>query len=261
MHNMKPARRHLILMAGCWILALLHCALPESPPCGALLDLGDEAYGRFDNIQSLDRYAGAFRKCPDTYDALMKMTRALIDAGEDINAKKSESLFMEGLRYADTLRRRYPDSGQSYFLTAVAAANLAQIKTGMKRVPFAMIIDGNIRKSITDDPRFAPGYVVLGGYCREVAIVSPLVKMLVHLFYGWAPQGTLVESEKVLQQALRLDPGNIYAHLELARTYSAMGKKPDAIALLEHIQGLPDAWHQDKKLKEQGRQILQRLQK
>jgi hypothetical protein len=223
---MNPALRHPALWF--WILALLRYAHTETPSCRAFLDSGDIAYERFDNILALDRYALAFKTCPENYNAIMKMTRAFIDAGEDINAKKSDSLFTEGLRFADTLRRRYPDSGQSYFLTAIAAANLAQIKNGMKRVPFAMLIDGNIRKSITLDTRFAPAYVVLGTYCREVAIASRFLKMLVGIIYDWMPHGTLVESEQALQNALKLDPGNIYAHLELARTYTAMEKKPSS---------------------------------
>jgi hypothetical protein len=252
---------NVLLPAGFLILAILHGAYPETRHCSALLDSGDAAYTRFDNVRALGQFSLAFRTCPDNYEATMKMTRALIDAGEDINAKKSESLYTEGLRYGDTLRQRYPDSMQSYFLTAVAAANLAQIKKGMRRIPFAMIIEPNIRKSIAHDPRFAPAFVVLGSYCREVAIASPLLKTLVHLFYGWTPQGSLVESEQVLQNALKLDPGNIYAHLELARTNAAMGKKMKAIRILEQMQGLPIAWHGDKNLKKTGRQLLLKMRK
>jgi tetratricopeptide (TPR) repeat protein len=261
MRTIRSSICHILLPAGCWILALLQCASPEVPTCAASLDSGDAAYEKFNNIRALDAYTHAFGTCPDNYDATMKMTRALIDAGEDINAKKSESLFTSGQRYADTLRRRYPDSGQSYFLTAIAAANIAQIKNGMKRVPFAMIIEPNIRKSISHNPHFAPAFVVLGAYCREIALANPLLKMVVRLFYGWVPQGTLVESEQALQEALRLDPGNIYAHLELARTYAATGNKADAIAVLEQMPGLPDAWHQDEKLKKEGGKFLEKMRK
>jgi tetratricopeptide (TPR) repeat protein len=253
--------RRAILPAASMLLAVLQYAVAQTQPCSAEIDIGDSAYAKFDNIRALDHYTLAFRTCPDNYEATTKMTRALIDAGEDINAKKSESLFVKGLRYADTLRLRYPDSGQSYFLTAIAAANLAQIKVGMKRIPYAMIIDGNIRKSIARDPLFAPAFVVLGSYCREVAVANPVLKMLVGLFYGWKPKGTLDESEQALKQALVLDPGNIYAHLELARTYEVMGRKQDAIAHLEQLQELPNTWHQDKELKRKGRQILETLQK
>jgi FimV-like protein len=255
----NPGILHAFIPTVCLITALLQSAFPETLSCGELLDLGDSAYGKFDNIHALDHYSRAFKACPGNYDAIMKMTRALIDAGEDITAGRSESLFIEGLRYADTLRLRYPDSAQSCFLTAIAAANLAQVKTGMRRIPFAMLIDGNIRKSIADAPHFAPAYVVLGAYCREVAVANPFLKMLVGMFFGWMPKESLVESEHALQQALKLDPGNIYAHLELARTYIAMGRKSDATPLLEQIQELPVTWHQDKKLKEQARHILQKL--
>jgi tetratricopeptide (TPR) repeat protein len=260
MQKTGPAVLHALIGTGCWILVLLHCALPETRSCDTLIDMGDAAYARFDNIHALDCFRRAFGTCPGRYEAVMKMTRALIDEGEDRKAGDgAESLFTAGLRYADTLRRRYPDSGQGYFLTAVAAANIAQIKTGMKRVQFAMLIDGNIRKSIAFSPGFAPAFVVLGAYCREVAAANPVLKMLVRMFFGWVPLGTFAESEQTLRQALRLDPGNVYAHLELGRTYLAMGRKADAIAILKQMQGLPDAWHMDTKLKKQGRQTLRRL--
>jgi tetratricopeptide (TPR) repeat protein len=258
---MKLTMKQAMVPAGWWVLALLECVWPEMPPCGALLDAGDSAYAGFDNMQARELFARAFITCPERYDATMKMTRALVDAGEDINAKKSEALYMEALRYADTLRRRYPDSGQSYFLTAVAAANLAQIKKGMQRVPLAMTIDRNVRMSIKRAPWFAPAYVVLGSYCREVAVANPLLKTLVRIFYGWDPQSTLPESERTLQKALELSPDNIYAHLELARTNVAMGKKKEAIGALERMQGLPIAWHLDAKLKEEGRTLLMQLRK
>jgi hypothetical protein len=40
-----------------------------------------------------------------------------------------------------------------------------------------------------------------------------------------------------------------------------MGKKPEAVDLLEHMQGLPIVWHQNERLKEAGRQMLKKLRK
>jgi tetratricopeptide (TPR) repeat protein len=239
---------------------LLAAAGVNGPPCGMALDSGNALYAKFENQQALYRFAAAFRQCPDSYEPLMKMTRALIDAGEDINGRPSEKLYVEGLRYADTMLQRYPDSGQSYFLSAIAAANLARIKKGMKRVSFAMILDRNIQKSIELTPGFAPAYVVRGAFFREVAVASPVLKAFVGIFYGWKPQGTLKDSQRSLQKALELSPGNMYACLELSRTYNVMGNKKQAIVLLEQMQELPIAWHQDARLKQDGRRLLKDLQ-
>jgi hypothetical protein len=40
-----------------------------------------------------------------------------------------------------------------------------------------------------------------------------------------------------------------------------MEKKPEAVGLLERMQGLPIAWHQDEKLKEEGQKMLKKLRK
>ena len=251
----------IIRIIGIWALARLAIVSATEPPCEVFLDSGNIGYERFDNRLALDNFTRAFKRCPDRYDPLMKMTRALIDEGEDINARPSESLYVEGLRYADTMLHRYPDSGQSYFLSAIAAANLARVKKGLKRVPFAMILDKNIRKSIELAPEFAPAYVVRGAFFREVATANPVMKTLAGIFYGWKPLGTLKDSERTLQKALELSPGNIYAFLELAKTYDALGNKEQAIVLLKRMQELPNVWHQDARLKVDGSQLLKYLLK
>lgn len=81
-----------------------------SPECAALLDSGDARYRRFDNNTALELYTRAYQECPGSYGTLMKMARAFIDAGEGRNNAESAELYDEGLRYADTMQKRYPDS-------------------------------------------------------------------------------------------------------------------------------------------------------
>ena len=245
------------MMRVVWMsLAIAAVAHADQSQCKADLDSGDSAYARFDNARALDRFSRALGECPDDYEAMMKTARAFVDAGEDMYSKKAETLFVQGLRFADTLRKLFPDSGQSYFLTAVAAANIEQTRTGVKRVPLARIVDSNIRTSIAKAPGFAPAYVVLGAYCRQVAEASPVLRTLAGIFYGWTPQGTLAESERSLLKATELDPENVYAHLELARTYAAMGRRKEAIDILERMRTFPRAWHQDDTLQAEGRRLL-----
>lgn len=240
---------------------LLHCYGLEQPVCSLLLDSGDTSYCKFDNLTALDQYKRAYGQCPDSYDALMKMTRAYIDHGSDMNTKEAIDFFKQGLYLTDILQLRYPDSAQSYFLKAVAAANITRLKKGTQRVKLARVIEYNAKKSIVIAPSFAPAWVLLGGYYREVATANFLLKAFARIFFGGLPEGTLEDSHRTLQKALQLSPGNVYAHLEFARTNAAMGKKNEAIASLRQMQNLPLAWHLDSKLKEEGRQFLVQLQR
>jgi tetratricopeptide (TPR) repeat protein len=231
----------------------------ELPGCRTLLDSGDVSYAAYNNGIALDWYRRAYLKCPDSYEPLMKMTRAYIDVGQGTPAAKPESLFVTGLRFADTLRQRYPDSGQAYFLTSVASGNLCLIRKGARRIKLVRMVEHNAKKAIELAPDFAPAYVVLGIYYREVAIANPILKMLARLLLGGIPDGTLRESEQTLQKALELSPNNIFGLLELSRTDLLMGKKNEAIVHLTRALNSEPAWYQDKKLKQECERLLQSL--
>jgi tetratricopeptide (TPR) repeat protein len=230
-------------------------------PCGALLDSGDTAYARFDNRSALVFFSTAYQQCPERYDALMKMTRAFMDAGEDRGDTGSGPMYRAGMRYADTMQKRYPDSIQSYFLKAVAAGNLALITYGRERMMLGRIAGQNAEKSIDLSPSFAPAYLLLGIYYREIATVGVFQAMLARVFLGGMPHGTLEDAELALRKALELSPCNVEALLEYARTAVAMDNNKEAIAALEKMQFCPNVWHSDAKIKKEGLDLLEKLRK
>src|SRR5271157_4767087 len=143
-----------------WILiAATRGGQTPSPECAALLDTGDAAYRKFDNAAAMGFYTSAYHDCLESYEALMKMTRAFIDLGEDHNDAESPGLYDKGMRYADTMQKRYPDSAQSWFLEAIAAGNLARLKSGMRKLALSRIVEHDSRKSIDLDPAFSPAYI------------------------------------------------------------------------------------------------------
>jgi tetratricopeptide (TPR) repeat protein len=231
----------------------------EFTGCRGMLDSGDVSYGEFNNGLALDWYRRAFEQCPDSYEALMKMTRAYIDMGQSVGVFKPESLFMTGLRFADSLRTRYPDSSQGYFLTSVAAGSLCLIRKGARKVMLVRIVERNARKAIELAPDFAPAYVVLGIYYREIAVANPILKFFALFLLGRIPDGTLKDSETALQQALRLSPDYIFALLELARTDLLMSKKNEAIENLKRAQTLKSVWYMDDRLKQECGRVLKSL--
>ena len=73
---------------------------------------------------------------------------------------------------------------------------------------------------------------------------------------GSIPEGTLEDSERVLQKALCLDPGNIYAHYELARTYIEMGRQQDARDHLQTVLDLHPDDFQSNQIQKKSREML-----
>jgi len=251
--TIMPIQNHCILFL---LATALCCYGMDIAPCKDLIDSGDASYAIFNNLKALDCYKKAHVKCPDIYEALMKMTRAIIDVGEDQNDKGSESFYRQAMGLTDTLQLHYPDSMQSNFLKAVAAANLFDFEGGRQKITLAAIIRINAEKSIKAAPSFAPAYVVLGSYYRGVAIAGTLQKLLIRIVHGNVPSATLQDSKRTLQEALRISPENIYGCLELAMTLVALDEKKEAVDLLKRIKGMPVAWHLDKKLKLKAAYLL-----
>jgi hypothetical protein len=232
---------------------------PNSSNCANLLDSGDRCYASFDNFRALSFYRGARERCPALYESIMKTTRALIDCGEDRNSGESDTFYAQGLRCADTLLHYYPDSGQSYFLKALAAANFVRRKGRKQQLAYAEIIYKYVNKSIELTPSFSPAYILLGAFYRKVASATALDRLLARMFVGGVPKGTLKDSRIALEKALELSPRNVEAHLELAKTEIALRNDKKAAILLKEMNTLPLQWHLDKKVKEEGRQLLEKL--
>ena len=68
-------------------------------------------------------------------------------------------------------------------------------------------------------PEFAPSYIALGIYYREVAKLNWFLKKFAASFFGGLPDGTLEDSRDALLIALELDPDFIITHYEIGKTY------------------------------------------
>jgi cytochrome c-type biogenesis protein CcmH/NrfG len=82
------------------------------------------------------------------------------------------------------------------------------------------------------------------------------VRLLAETFLGDFPPVSLEESASYLERAIRLDPEDVTAHLELARTYREMGRESEARAELEAALGAPVRERLDAVEKEEARALL-----
>jgi len=223
----------------------------------SLLKAGNSAYDEYNNDAALEAYQKAYDQCPSSYEAFMKTTRAHIDLGEDTDdSERKKELLQQGLELANNMREEYPDSMMSLFLTAIAAADLAQLSGGREKVKLAHALVDNIRRAIELDPSYSPSHVVLGAYQREVALANDFLKALSRWLFGGVPEGTLEDSERNITKALELDSKNLYAHLELAKTYLAMDRTEEAREHLREVERLPVTTHQGDELKKQASELL-----
>ena len=231
-----------------------------------LVGQGDEQYSRFENIEALESYKKAYAINPCSYDALMKVTRAYLDSGEDIKMKKSkelklkkEELYLKAVEYAEKMVEKNPDKAEAYFYAAAAYGKLALFRGGKEKVKLSGFVEKNALKAVELDPNYEKPVTTLGIYYREVANLSWFLKAFANTFFGGKLKGTNEQAEEYLLKAIELDPQRIYPRFALANTYEIMKKKDEEKAQLEKVLELPIGDHEDQEKKDKAEKRLEKL--
>lgn len=229
-----------------------------------LVAQGDKYHQDFDDVDAVKQYQDAYQLDKDNFPILKKLVLAYNDAGEDYrdkNRNKAEYYFRNAIKYAEIAKKDFPEKDDNFFLLALAYGNLARYSSGKKKVELARDVEKNIKKMIKLQPDFAPAYVVLGVYYREVAELNWFLKQFAKTLLGGLPDGSLEDSKDMLQKAISLDPEIIYSHYELARTYESMNKYNDAIDEYRKVIELPVKDHLDPEKKEDAKKEIKVLAK
>lgn len=241
------------------LLTLLLFSSGLTQECSQLIAEGDSFYADFDNARALQLYQQAYRQCPESFEAITKTGQLLNDRGLELTGDSAVYYYSRALELSETMIAKYPDSAQSYFFRSYSAGNLARASSGRKKVRMSRVVVENAEKSISLDSNYSRPYVVLGGYYREVATASSFLKFLARILFGSVPDGTLEDSERVLLQALEIDPENIYAHFELGKTYMQMDRPDRARIHLERVLELPAQNYYGQVMQRKSRELLDDL--
>lgn len=227
-----------------------------------LMEEGDRLRSDFQNTEAARKYEQAYKIDNESFEIMKKLVLSYNDAGEDYRdtaGKKAEKFFEKAIQYAEISKENFPDHEDNYFLLALTYGNLARFSDGKKKVELARNVKENITKMIEQKPDFAPSYVVLGVYYREVAELNWLVKKFADSLLGGLPEGSLQDSRKVLEKAVTMRPDAIYAHFELAQTCEELHHYKDAAFHYNKVIELPVSDHLDDLKKKKSHKALERI--
>jgi hypothetical protein len=222
---------------------------------------GDKAFDAFDNVTALGYYESAWQLDGEDATLLARLTWTCNNVGEDLGSKESEQYFEKAIGYIEALKRLAPDEAQTWFLSAITSGNLGLHRGGKQKVTLSRHVAEDAERCITLDPDYAPGYVTLGVYYREVATLNVILRTIASKLLGGLPAGTLEEAEQMLLKGAEKDPASGYAQYELARTYEAMARPDDAVVHYRKLLELPATDHEIPKFKEAARTRIAALVK
>ncbi|MGI9535024.1 MAG: hypothetical protein ACR2NW_08725 [Thermodesulfobacteriota bacterium] len=224
-----------------------------------LVKQGDLFHANFMNVEALEKYQKAYEIKPDSFEILKKLTLTSNDCGEDqveINEEKAKEYFSMSVKYAELAKEKFPDEAEVYLLLGLSYGNSSRYAGGKKRIKLARDVEKNFKEIIKLKPDYAPPYIGLGIYYREVSKLNFFLKLFAKRFLGGLPNGSLEDSETMLIRAVELAPDKVFTHYELAITYLDMSDTEKVKYHLEKVLELPDTDHLDPLKKKTAMKIL-----
>ena len=228
-------------------LSLPTSSRPQTADAGAAIARGDSLMAALDTPAAIEAYRSGVFSEPEDEELLWKLARALSNRTAETPGREGDRpLHEEAVEVARRAVAAGPSSARTHTMLAVALgrygrwlAHECRIRCAGEVVDMGRDAYYATRRAIEIDPYDPAPLIVLGVYHRELSTVPLVVKVVARTFLGGYPPVSLRQSTVSLQRAIRLEPNDVTAHLELARTYRAMGRRAEARAEIEKALAAP----------------------
>ena len=233
-----------------------------SQDADTLIQQGDEAFMKFDNLGALDLYKKALDADPANYEAAWKLSRAYVDVGETFeDSDKRAEYYNQGEDYARKAVEIKPDGSKGHLFLSIALGRVALDAGKKEQVRLSKEIKAEVDKALELNPNDDIALHVLGRWNRKMATLGWIQKKFANMFLGGIPKDASLENaENCFKKAIELHPGHINHYLELGLTLEKMDRKDEAIAEYEKLLKLPNTDADDDKYKSIAQERLKDLQ-
>jgi tetratricopeptide (TPR) repeat protein len=257
----SSSRNHLTLsLWGALALALLSPAVAVEPNIAAAMARGDAADEQLKTAESLAAYLEAEKLGDKSSEVLRKISREYSLSMVDTKSRDEQrSLGEKALEYAKRAEAAEPANALNQLGLAICFGRVAPYLDNKTKIAYSKQVKEHVDKAIKLDPSLDYAYHVLGAWNYELASFNPVLRALAKLIYGEIPAASYEDAVKDFKKAIELAPQRLVHHIELGRTYAALGQKDLARAELNKGLALPNKEKDDPGAKERGREALKKL--
>ncbi len=206
-----------------------------------LLTRAREEYKSADAGSALRDYAAALNLQPRAFEPRAELARIYGEQGVELKKEGEASAaadLQRALQYARELVSMFPQNAEAWYLKGMADGNLAKISSGIEKLQLARKVEEDGSKAIQLKSDYAPAYALLGILDLELSRVSFMERTMASAA-GGLPPGNAQDAVNMLQKAVQLDPGFIYARYKLAEALLATHNKSAARQQLFALLQLP----------------------
>lgn len=226
---------------------------------------GDSARCRREAQEALDHFRAALALDSMHYEANWKAARILSDIGKALPSTergRRDSIYGEASLMAERAVAANATGADGHYMMAVAIGRLALTKGPRERVRYSRVVRDEALRATELEPRHDGALHVLGRWNAEIQRLPGITKFFAKTFLGASifNQASWDAAFSYFEQAIAIDPRNIYHHLDLAEALIDADRRQDARPHLEQVATLPPGCDpQDPEYQRQAAQLLQRI--
>jgi Flp pilus assembly protein TadD len=206
-----------------------------------LLKQGDVYDAKLDNERALAAYQQAESKGATDATTLARIARQYALLMNDTPSEdKQRELGEKALAYSKRAVETDPRNAKAQLSVAICYGRLVRFQGARDKVEYSRLIKEYAERALQLDPTDSYAYHVLGAWNYELAQMGAFTRTFVKVVYGAIPPASNEEAERLFRKAVELAPDRVSHHVELGRTYAALGRKDDARTELRKGLGLPN---------------------
>lgn len=216
------------LIMTCLFALAFAAASAGAQTASELVAQGDRAYADRKAQAALDEYRLALSIEPGNYEALCKASRTEVDLAERLDAGPShDSLQASAERHAEAAIAVKPSDAEGHFALARALGRKALSLGTMDRIRYAKRIRLEALEALKYDSLHPGALHVLGSWNAEIMRVNGLERTFARHFLGAGVfgQASWNEAQRLMEEAVRVDPDRLVHHLDLGAIYADRGDK------------------------------------
>lgn len=208
---------------------------------------GDAFVERLDYVSAITAYESVLASEPENTEALWKLARVHIFAGDVAADEERDRHYRESELYARRCVALNDRLADGHVWLAAALGSVAMSEGPKKKVSLAREIKKEIDLALALNPNHDGALTLLGSFNRALNNVSWIERQLADLFLGGLPKGGFEEGEKAFQKAIALRPDMMRHQFELGMLYWEAGRKTEARRWLKSAKELPVSMASDRR--------------
>lgn len=228
----------------------------------SLMEEGKALERKYKDEEAFEKYKQAYSIQPTNVQAALKCAELSCSMSRLTESSIRKMAFInQGLAFAEAAYRVDSSQANTCYTIGLAYKFLAETEEKRdKATEYLKLWRIWAEKALSADSLHPKASHLLGTWHLEVLTLGGVRKATVKLFYGGVQEPSISEGIRLMEWCKEKEPYYCANFLDLAKLYNFNRNYEKAIQTLERLSKLPTRRSEDIAIKEEGKNLLQKLQ-